>query len=169
MIAHPEGGHYKEVYKNRMTIDKEDVKSDFSGRRALTTSIYFLLEKGEVSHLHTLKSDELWYYHDGDPMTIVIIEDKSIRKIKLGLDIENGQRPQVLVPAGVVFGSFIEEDTANNDMNHNEFNHDFSLVGCMVSFGFDFQDFRLIQADELLGNFTEDEKQLISDMCIKER
>ena len=98
--------------------------------RKLYTSIYFLLTSNDISHLHRIKSDELWYYHAGSPLTIHIIDENGVYKeIKLGLNLDKGEVPQALVPKNSIFGSSVmDEDT-------------FSLVGCMVSPGFDYKDF----------------------------
>jgi len=60
MIAHPEGGFYKEIYMSEENITANELKVDFEGSRILWTSIYFLLRDGEVSNFHRLKSDEMW-------------------------------------------------------------------------------------------------------------
>ncbi|MDA3846578.1 MAG: cupin domain-containing protein [Vallitaleaceae bacterium] len=171
MTKHPEGGYYKEVYKHqtRISINQFDNNTDVIGYedrmtdRALATSIYFLLEKGDISHLHVLESDELWYFHDGEPLTIVMINPKGdgsgnleLKKVILGLNLSEGQKPQVIVPAGMIFGSLIESNLPNC----------FSLVGCMVSLGFEFEDFRLVKKEELLPNLNEYEA-LIRRMCIE--
>ncbi|MGL4874960.1 MAG: cupin domain-containing protein, partial [Clostridium sp.] len=64
MIAHVEGGYYKE------TVLSED---NFNEDKKLYSSIYFLLRTGEVSHFHRLTADEMWYYHDGEALTIYMI------------------------------------------------------------------------------------------------
>ncbi len=100
-----------------------------------------MLETGEVSHFHRLTSDEMWYYHDGQPLTIYMItpEGELITK-QLGLDIEKGEVPQVLVPKGYIFGS-----SMNND--------GFALVGCMVAPAFTFDDFELFERRDLLNMY----------------
>lgn len=132
MTSHVEGGYFKESFVS------EDL---FRDDKKLFSSIYFLLETGEVSHFHRLTSDEMWYYHDGQALTIYMItpDGKLITK-QLGLDIENGEVPQVLVPKGYIFGSA---------MNNNGF----SLVGCMVAPAFTFDDFELFERDELLNMY----------------
>lgn len=135
MIAHPEGGFYKESFKS------ETAYSQNNDSRALWTSIYFLLRTGEISHLHRLKSDEMWYYHAGEALSIYMISPEGELTIEqLGLNITNGEKPQVLVPKGYIFGSA---------MNQNGF----SLVGCMVSPGFDFKDFELFNKEELIKQY----------------
>lgn len=96
--------------------------------------------KGEVSHFHRLKSDEVWYYHDGNALTIYMIDEEGkLTAAKLGLDLEKGEVPQVLVPKGMIFGSAMEEEG-------------FSLVGCMVSPCFKYEEFELFDRKELLEN-----------------
>ncbi|AWZ48546.1 cupin [Clostridiaceae bacterium 14S0207] len=139
MIKHPEGGYYKESFTSNEIIDVNNGKT----KRKLWTSIYFLLQTGEVSHFHKLESDELWYYHGGSSLTIYMIdmEGNFITK-KLGLNIDKGEQPQVLVPKGFIFGSAMN-------------NKGYALVGCMVSPGFDFEDFKLYSRKELLELYPQ--------------
>lgn len=129
MEKHIEGGYFKESF-----VSQDEVNKD----KKLWSSIYFLLETGEVSNFHRLKSDELWYYHDGEALTIYMItpEGELITK-KLGKNIEKGEAPQVLVEKGCIFGSAM-----NND--------GYALVGCMVSPAFQYDEFELFKRDDLL-------------------
>ena len=129
MDPHIEGGYFKESF-----ISNDELKQD----KKLWSSIYFLLRTGEVSNFHRLKSDELWYYHDGEALTIYMItpEGELITR-QLGKDIENGETPQILVPKGCIFGSA---------MNNNGY----SLVGCMVSPAFEYNEFELFKREYLL-------------------
>ncbi len=134
MESHIEGGYFKESY-----ISKEEVNKN----KKLWSSIYFLLRTGEVSNFHRLKSDELWYYHDGEALTIYMItpEGELITK-QLGKNIENGETPQVLVEKGCIFGSAM-----NND--------GYALVGCMVSPAFEYDEFELFKRDYLLQLYPD--------------
>ena len=144
--SHPEGGSYANTFRKDKMIGTE------SGDRPLYTSIYFLLTEGEVSKFHQLKSDEIWYYHDGAPLTVhMITADGTYTAAKLGLAIEQGEQPQLLVPAGTIFGSSMTGTGT------------YSLVGCMVSPGFDFEDFTLFSAEELIARFPQHE-QIIRKM-----
>lgn len=137
MESHPEGGYYKRSLYSDSEIEVGEKK------RHLWTSIYFLLETGEVSNFHRLKSDEMWYFHSGSALTIYMIDPEgNLETRQLGLDIENGEMPQVLVPKGYIFGSAMNEDG-------------YSLVGCMVSPGFDFEDFELFERDYLLDLYPQ--------------
>lgn len=138
---HPEGGYYKSTFSSEEEIDA------FGMKRNLFTNIYFLLKSADVSHFHRLKSDEVWYYHGGSPLTIHVIDTfGNYQEMKLGLDIENGELPQAIVPKNAIFGSsVIEKDT-------------YSLVGCMVSPGFNFEDFELFTQGELIDAYPQHEQ-----------
>jgi predicted cupin superfamily sugar epimerase len=144
LLPHPEGGYYKRTFESEERTSDQELTVDFEGERKLYTSIYFLLTSNDVSHFHRLKSDELWYYHAGSSLTIHIIhENGEYEEIKLGMDLDNGEVPQALVPKNSIFGSsVVEEDTC-------------SLVGCMVSPGFEFQDFELFTQADLLSKYPQ--------------
>ena len=149
MIAHPEGGFYKEIYSSEENITSKELRVNFEGARILWTSIYFLLRDGEVSNFHRLKSDEMWYYHSGSPLTIYMIspEGEFITE-QLGLNIENGEKPQVLVPKDYMLGSAMN-------------NKGYALVGCMVSPGFEFRDFELFKRSFLLEKYPQYEEIIL--------
>lgn len=146
MTAHPEGGFYKEIYTSEESITSQELKVDYEGSRILWTSIYFLLRDGEVSKFHRLKSDEMWYYHSGSPLTIYMISPNGeLITEQLGLDVEHGEKPQVLVPKDYIFGSAMN-------------NEGYALVGCMVSPGFEFRDFELFKRNDLLEKYPQYEE-----------
>ena len=134
MLPHVEGGYFKESF-----LSEEKVREN----KNLWSSIYFLLRTGEVSNFHRLKSDELWYYHDGEALTIYMIspEGELITK-QLGINIEKGEVPQALVPKGYIFGSAMN-------------NEGFSLVGCMVAAAFEYEDFELFEREYLLNLYPK--------------
>ena len=89
MIPHVEGGYFKESFLSESFVSED---------KKLWSSIYFLLRTGEVSNFHRLKSDELWYYHAGQSLTIYMITpDGNLITKQLGLNIENGESPQVFL------------------------------------------------------------------------
>lgn len=146
LIAHPEGGYYAETYSSPLTHDAN------GKNRPLATSIYFLLGDTDVSKFHQLQSDELWYFHDGAPLDVYMILESGELKIEtLGLDLKKGQRPQLLVPAGSIFGSCM----------HDSEGADFSLVGCVVSYGFHFDDFKLFSQEELMEIYPNYKETII--------
>jgi uncharacterized protein len=135
---HIEGGYFKEIYRNSYLFSDEGYSHIFEGNRSLSTTIYFLLKSGQVSSFHKLKFDEIWFYHYGCPIIIHTIDNKGeYKSLRLGLNIENGEMPQVLIPGGVIFGAAPSE------------NESFSLVSCLVSPGFDFKDFILYKQKDL--------------------
>ena len=87
---HPEGGHYRETFR--------DSRVDGHGR-ASSTAIYFLLARGERSHWHRIDAVEIWHYYAGSALALRIGDDSGQRSIKLGPDIAAGKVPQAVVPA----------------------------------------------------------------------
>ncbi|WP_404351768.1 cupin domain-containing protein [Sutcliffiella horikoshii] len=145
--AHPEGGFYKQTYVSEENITDNELSVSFDGKRKLYSSIYFLLTDENISHFHRLKSDELWYFHGGSSLTVhVITEAGKYVEHKLGLDLGEGERPQILVPKNSIFGSSV--DTPNS----------YALVGCMVSPGFEFKDFKMFTQIELTEKYPEHEE-----------
>jgi predicted cupin superfamily sugar epimerase len=132
LITHPEGGYYKETYRSPLQIT---VKG-FDDERSISTSIYFLLEKGQESALHRIKSDEIWFYQDGDSIEIFELDDHNTEIITcLGKNITQGEVLQHVVKAGRWFGSRLKPESS------------FCLVACQVSPGFDFRDFELFHPE----------------------
>jgi predicted cupin superfamily sugar epimerase len=140
MNTHPEGGFYSETYRS----DAELVTS--AGKRSLITSIYFLLRSEDVSHFHRIKSDELWFWHEGSPLSVHLLGEKGHEILKLGPVDRLGFLPQHLVKANTIFGSSVDEPES------------YALVSCVVAPGFDFSDFELFQAEDLLPLFPEAEE-----------
>jgi len=131
---HIEGGYYRSSYSSQ---------SNFDQTRSLWSSIYFLLRTGEVSHFHRLTADEMWYFHAGESLTIYMISEQGeLTTAQLGLNIAAGERPQFLVPKGCIFGSAMNQPG-------------FSLVGCMVSPGFTFNDFELFNQETLMAMYPQ--------------
>jgi predicted cupin superfamily sugar epimerase len=128
MNPHPEGGFYKECFRSKEELNF----NGFEGTRSLSTSIYFLLEQGQTSSLHRIKSDEIWYFHDGQTLEIIELDEYGNEIItRLGKNILDGDVLQHVVVAGRWFGARPSEGAS------------FCLVGCQVSPGFDFKDFEL--------------------------
>lgn len=143
---HPEGGWYKETYRS------EDILfNDNQEKRNLATSIYFLLNHDEKSNFHMIKSDELWFHHQGESLIIHCISPNgTYSKIKLGQNIKAGEKQQALVTKGTIFGSTIESNSG------------FALVGCVVAPGFDFTDFKLFKTEELLALYPKQKSIILT-------
>ncbi len=75
LIAHPEGGYYRETYRSSLSIAREALPLQFTGPRLVSTAIYFLLEGENFSAFHRLRSDELWHFYVGGPLVVHVIEE----------------------------------------------------------------------------------------------
>ena len=103
MQPHPEGGYFKETYRSGQTI------ATGRGERHVCTCIYYLLEGKDRSHFHRLQFDELWFFHQGQPLQIDCIQNGQIVSIALGNDVQKGERPWAKVPANTWFGAKIKD------------------------------------------------------------
>ena len=149
---HPEGGWYKQTYKSEEKIPVDALPQRFRGERYFSTAIYFLLEKGNFSAFHKIKSDECWHFYAGDPLDVYVIhQDGRLTVITLGSDFENGQLFQYIVPANCWFASCPAEGS------------EYCFVGCTVAPGFDFEDFDLADRRNLLEEYPA-YKELITKL-----
>ena len=136
---HPEGGYFKETYRS-----SDKVMNRNEEIRSALTSIYFLITSNMFSAFHKIESDEIFNFYEGSVLTIYVIKSSGeLELLKIGRDIENGEQLQGVVKAGAWFASKV--DLQNT----------FSLVGCTVSPGFDFNDFELANRSELIELFPQ--------------
>jgi predicted cupin superfamily sugar epimerase len=119
---HPEGGHFRETFRDARESDG----------RAVSTAIYFLLARGERSHWHRVDAVEVWHYYAGAPLALSIADGNGTTVVRLGPDLAAGERPQAAVPAGAWQAA--------------ESLGDWTLVGCTVAPGFVFTGFALAPA-----------------------
>jgi uncharacterized protein len=117
---HPEGGHYRETFR--------DTHLDADGR-SFSTAIYFLLARGERSHWHRIDAVEVWHYYAGHALALQIADGDGRRSVRLGPDLAAGEVPQASVPPQA--------------WQSAESCGDWTLVGCTVAPGFDFAKFEL--------------------------
>ncbi len=138
---HPEGGHFRETYRSRDTLAPGALPERFApGLRACSTSIIYLLEQGDYSAFHRIKSDELWHHYAGGPLDIHMLDNNGGHAIEtLGRDILRGEQLQVVVPAGTWFAAAPQRGAP------------YVLAGCTVSPGFDFADFEMASEEQLRG------------------
>jgi predicted cupin superfamily sugar epimerase len=135
---HPEGGYYSQTFKSELILDGSFV-ANINNSRPLFTLIYFLLDHDQFSALHRLKSDEIWHFYFGSSLTLYIFSPTgTLEKKFLGSDFDSNQSFQQLVRAGQWFGADIDDKNS------------YSLVGCTVSPGFDFDDFEMGEREKLL-------------------
>jgi len=115
---HPEGGHFRETFR------------DAGDGRAASTAIYFLLARGERSHWHRIDAVEIWHWYAGAPLELDIAPEHGRReRVTLGCDLAAGERPQVIVPA--------------HAWQAAQSRGDWTLCGCTVAPGFEFAGFEL--------------------------
>ncbi len=145
LIRHPEGGWFVETYRSMESVSGNALPDRFFGDRSFCTAIYFLLEQGDFSALHRIKSDELWHFYAGGRLNIEVISPAGLYEQKiLGSDPANGESFQVAVPAGSWFGAKAVDG--------------FALVGCTVAPGFDFTDFELGRSQDLSRQFPQNDE-----------
>jgi hypothetical protein len=116
---HPEGGHYRETFRDARHIDG----------RPVSTAILFLLARGERSHWHRIDAVEIWHYYSGAPLKLEVVDGAKEEIFRLGADIPAGEVPQVTVPARAWQAA--------------ESLGAWTLVGCTVAPGFSFDGFEL--------------------------
>ncbi|MDG4785810.1 cupin domain-containing protein [Micromonospora sp. WMMD1102] len=131
LAPHPEGGWFRETWRSAHAFTPDG----YTGPRAAATAIYFLLNPGERSRWHVVRSDELWLWHSGGPLRLWLggaAEEPATTptEIRLGPEVAAGERPQAVVPGGVWQSA---EPAGEQPV----------LVSCVVAPGFDFADFRL--------------------------
>ncbi len=115
---HPEGGHYREMFR-----------AGGEGRGPVS-SIYYLLREGERSHWHRIDATEIWHWYAGAPLLLSISADGgAVSRHILGNQLDLGQRPQAIVPP--------------HAWQAAESQGNWSLLGCTVAPGFEFSGFEM--------------------------
>jgi predicted cupin superfamily sugar epimerase len=123
LAPHPEGGHFRETFRDSRMID---------GRPA-STAILFLLARGERSHWHRIDAVEIWHFYAGAPLALSIVDGVREEIARLGADVHAGETPQITVPARAWQAA--------------ESLGDWTLAGCTVAPGFEFAGFELAPKD----------------------
>jgi predicted cupin superfamily sugar epimerase len=141
---HPEGGYFRQTYRSGAMIAREALPAGFTGARAASTAIYFLLEGKNFSAFHRLRSDEVWHFYAGDPLVVHGIETEGkYFSILLGHDPDAGQVLQAVVPAGCWFASHVADWESC------------CVVGCTVAPGFEFADFEMAKREVLGARYPQ--------------
>lgn len=145
LLPHREGGYYVETYRSKELVNASALPERFDGDRVFSTGIYFLLESKDFSAFHRIKSDEMWHFYAGEMLEIFVIDPDTERleTIRLGSNPENGEAFQAVVPAGSWFASRPGLESS------------YSLVGCTVAPGFDFEDFEMADRGVLSALFPQ--------------
>jgi uncharacterized protein len=137
LAPHPvEGGYFRRTYTSAIPFDLPQ------GERALSTAIYYLLDADTFSEMHILRSDEMFHFYLGDPVEMIqLFPDGTSAVLTLGPDLKAGQHVQTLVPAGVWQGTRLIPGGK------------LALLGCTVTPGFDFSDYRNAGYEELASKW----------------
>ncbi len=149
LTSHPEGGFYRETYRADKSITLDNGKVRTTG-----TAIYYLLKDTDKSHFHKINADEIWLFHEGEPLEVLMITHEGNIETKiLGNRLDLDQEPQVTIAANVWFAARIIGEKG------------FTLVSCIVAPGFEFEDFVLGDKDELIKLFPNI-KDEIENLCL---
>lgn len=119
---HPEGGHYRETFRDSR-------EANAGSGRAASTAIYFLLRAGEISRWHKVDAAEVWHWYAGAPLALSIADGGQRRDLRIGIDLAAGERPQAVVPAG----AWQQAQSLGA----------WTLVGCTVAPAFEFAGFEM--------------------------
>jgi predicted cupin superfamily sugar epimerase len=150
---HPEGGFYREVYRSAGTIDAACLQPVFDGSRHYATSIYYLLQRGDFSAFHRIRSDEIWHFYAGGTLWLHLVDkDARYQRLQLGNTLTEDTEFQVVMPAGVWFSAEPAPGTL------------FTLAGCTVAPGFDFRDFEMADKEKLSLEFPQ-HREIIQRLC----
>ena len=145
-----EGGFYVETYRAKEKIPKVALPDRFARDRNFSTAILYLLTPDTFSRLHKLRSDEIFHFYLGDPVTMLQLHpDGSTEVIDLGQDILNGQRIQVTVPKNTWQGAFLKQEGQ------------FALMGTTITPGFEFDDFEPARQEELLQQYPNQQDLIL--------
>ena len=136
LAPHPEGGFYRETWRDGQQVQTADGRARDAG-----TAIYYLLPEGQFSSWHRIQSAEIWHWYAGGPLTLHLLHPDGPRVVTLGSALHRGERPQAVVPAGVIQAA---RPTGR-----------WCLVGCTVSPGFDFREFELLDRQVLVDAFPD--------------
>ena len=129
LAPHPEGGHYRETFRD---CGPAPAGRDGAGR-GHSSAILFLLKADQVSWWHRVDASEVWHFHRGAPLELSIARNGVVTRQLLGAAIEKGETPQLVVPAGA--------------WQMARSLGDYTLVGCTVAPGFEFAGFELAPRD----------------------
>lgn len=148
---------YRETYRSSFSTihtsiqDNNDKKSQDNKRSSATLIYYLLGGHSHFSALHKLKSDEIWHFYKGSPVTIYIIDNKGhLTRLKLGNNIDQDEQCHAIIKAGLWFGARVDDQSS------------FALIGCIVTPGFDYRDFELGRRSSLIDMFPQHKSIIVS-------
>jgi len=144
---HPEGGYYKEVFRSKQEVNRVGSEKKLQA----CTSIYYLLGGEDYSGFHRIASDEIWYFHQGVPLTVHVINAQGKHEAWQLSDQPDGSL-SLIVPAGLWFAAEIPSKAG------------YALVSCAVAPGFEFSEFEMAKRGELIEAYPGNER-LFGRLC----
>ena len=145
-----EGGYYREIYRSDDIIKSTDLPDRYTQDKSICTAIYFMLTPDTFSAMHRIPTDEMFHFYAGDPIEMLVLEEgKEGELVTVGNDLERAT-PQYVVKKGNWQGSRLKSGG------------EFALLGVTVSPGFDFSDFEIGEADDLIKQFPSYKDRILS-------
>lgn len=140
LVEHVEGGYFAETYRSEIVVDTNREEKD----RSILTSIYYMLTSDRpIDHFHRNQSDILHYFQGGSAITYLMLSPSGeLTKAKLGLNFDQGETAQLLVPGQYWKTAVLEEG-------------EFGLLGESVAPGFDYRDMDLATSDYFQKTFPD--------------
>jgi len=138
LSKHPEGGYFREIYRSPRNRNN----------RALVTAIYYLLDGNDFSAFHKIDADEIWHFYYGSSLTLFIINERNSRLTRkvLGNNYKKKENFEIVIESHNWLAAQV-----NNKLSY-------SLVGCTVIPGFEFDYYELGERDKLFSLFPEHKK-----------
>jgi predicted cupin superfamily sugar epimerase len=141
MTPHPEGGYYAETYRSDESLSAESLPARYGSPRPFSTAICYLLAPGDIARIHRIKSDEIFHFYAGSPVELLILLPGGTGRVEiLGNDVENGQRPQIVIPMNAWQGGRVRDGG-------------WALMGTTVAPGFEYTDWELAARADLLKSY----------------
>lgn len=138
LSPHPEGGYFREFFRSQINIKAQNLPEYYARDRSGGTAIYYLMDGADFSAFHRLKTDEIWFFHEGGQLNLHFLKNDS-------LETQSLSREQLVlhVPAGEWFAAEM------NDIS------DFALVSCVVIPGFEYDDLEIGSYEKLKAIFPQ--------------
>jgi len=155
-----EGGYFRQTYTCEEILKPEQLPIRYKQNHSFGTVIYYMLEKNRfpVSMLHKLKTDEIYHFYLGDPVTILLLfPELSSQHITMGSDILCGQKVQVLVPKDTWQAVILEPGSC------------FALMGTSMAPGYIYEDITFALREELLLQYPSEREEIIKTTPSRKR
>lgn len=140
---HPEGGHYRRNWQSTLTGDiKDNSGKQTHAKRALGSSILYLLPSSELCAWHRVSCEEMWHHYAGSALKIHILSSqKGWESFILGSNVLAGELPQIVIPLKTWFAAEVVESDS------------YAFCGCSLWPAFTYADFELAEKSKLVDEF----------------